>query len=171
MTVPELRYNQGELYNLAVARGTLSAEERYKINEHIVQTLAMLDRLPFPKHLRQVPEIAGGHHEKMDGTGYPRRLRRDEMSPLARMMAIADIFEALTAVDRPYKKGKMLSEAIAIMARMRDDQHIDAELFDLFLCAGVYLDYARQFMRPEQIDAVDVGAYLAAPVVGDLAPS
>ena len=171
MTVPELRYNQGELYNLAVARGTLSAEERYKINEHIVQTLAMLDRLPFPKHLRQVPEIAGGHHEKMDGTGYPRRLRRDEMSPLARMMAIADIFEALTAVDRPYKKGKMLSEAIAIMARMRDDQHIDAELFDLFLRAGVYLDYARQFMRPEQIDAVDVGAYLAAPVVGDLAPS
>jgi response regulator RpfG family c-di-GMP phosphodiesterase len=106
MPVPELLYNKGELYNLSVARGTLAEEERYKINEHIVQTLIMLSQLPFPKHLRNVPEIAAGHHEKMDGTGYPRRLTRDEMSPLARMMAIADIFEALTAVDRPYKKGK-----------------------------------------------------------------
>ena len=103
------------------ARGTLAEEERYKINEHIVQTLIMLSQLPFPKHLRQVPEIAAGHHEKMDGTGYPKRLRGEDMSQLARMMAVADIFEALTAVDRPYKKGKTLSEAIKIMAKMRDD--------------------------------------------------
>jgi HD-GYP domain-containing protein (c-di-GMP phosphodiesterase class II) len=160
MRVPELLYDKGELHNLSVGRGTLSEEERYKINEHIVQTIKMLSRLPFPKHLREVPEIAGGHHEKMDGTGYPRRLSRDEMSPLARMMAIADIFEALTATDRPYKKGKVLSEAIAIMARMTREQHIDSQLFDLFLRAGVYREYAERYLRPEQVDSVDVEAYL-----------
>jgi HD-GYP domain-containing protein (c-di-GMP phosphodiesterase class II) len=160
MKVPELLYNKGELYNLSVARGTLSEEERYKINEHIVQTLVMLSALPFPKHLRQVPEIAGGHHEKMDGTGYPRSLKKDDMSPVSRMMAIADIFEALTAMDRPYKKGKTLSEAIKIMAFMKKDQHLDPDLFDLFLRSGAYLDYARRFMPPEQIDAVDVSQFL-----------
>ena len=161
MDVPEVLYNKGELYNLGVARGTLSEEERYKINEHIVQTLIMLTQLPFPKHLRNVPEIAAGHHEKMDGTGYPRRLVRDEMSPVARMMAIADIFEALTAVDRPYKKGKTLSEAIKIMSFMKKDQHIDPELFDLFLRSGVYREYAERFMKPEQIDTVDIATYVS----------
>ena len=156
MAMPELLYNKGELYNLSVARGTLSAEERYKINEHIVQTLIMLSQLPFPKHLREVPEMASCHHEKMDGTGYPRRLVRDQMGPVARMMAIADIFEALTAIDRPYKKGKTLTESLTIMAAMRDAAHIDDELFDLFLRAGVWRDYAARFMRPEQIDAVDI---------------
>jgi hypothetical protein len=161
MRVPELLYNRGEIYNLSVRRGTLTDEERYKINEHIIQTLMMLAQLPFPKHLRQVPEIAGGHHEKMDGSGYPRGLRRDEMSPLARMMAIADIFEALTAIDRPYKTGKTLSAALAIMSRMQREQHIDGELFALFLRAGVHLEYARRFMQPEQIDRVDIDALLA----------
>jgi HD-GYP domain-containing protein (c-di-GMP phosphodiesterase class II)/HAMP domain-containing protein len=162
MKVPPLLYNRGELHNLAVERGTLSEEERYKINEHIVQTLVMLAQLPFPKHLRQVPEIAGGHHEKMDGSGYPRGLTREQMSPQARMLAIADIFEALTAVDRPYKKGKTLSQAIAIMADMKRKQHIDPDLFDLFLRAGIYREYAEKFMRPEQIDAVDIAPYLDA---------
>ena len=161
MDVPEALYNKGELYNLGVARGTLSEEERYKINEHIVQTLIMLSQLPFPKHLRNVPEIAAGHHEKMDGTGYPRRLVRNEMSPVARMMAITDIFEALTAVDRPYKKGKTLSEAIKIMSFMKKDQHIDPELFDLFLRSGVYREYAERFMKPEQIDTVDIATYVS----------
>jgi HD-GYP domain-containing protein (c-di-GMP phosphodiesterase class II) len=101
--VPELLYNRGELTNLCIDRGTLTEEDRFKINEHIVQTIRMLSELPFPRHLRAVPEIAGGHHEKMDGSGYPRGLTREQMSPMARMMAIADIFEALTAVDRPYK--------------------------------------------------------------------
>ena len=165
LDVPEALYDQGELHNLGVARGTLSDEERYKINEHIVQTLIMLTQLPFPKHLRNVPEIAAGHHEKMDGTGYPRRLVRDEMSPVARMMAIADIFEALTAVDRPYKKGKTLSEAIGIMSFMKKNQHIDPELFDLFLRSGVYRDYAERFMKPEQIDAVDISAYLGGQAI------
>ena len=166
MAVPEVLYNKGELYNLSVARGTLSEEERYKINEHIVQTLIMLEQLPFPKHLREVPEIAAGHHEKMDGTGYPRRLTRDKISPVARMMAIADIFEALTAVNRPYKKGKTLSEAIKIMSFMKKDQHIDPELFDLFLRSSVYRDYAERFMKPEQIDSVNIAAYLDKQAAG-----
>ena len=161
MKVPELLYSKGELYNLSVGRGTLSEEERYKINEHIVQTLIMLSALPFPKHLRQVPEIAGGHHEKMDGTGYPRRLKKEEMSPVARMMAIADIFEALTAIDRPYKKGKTLSEAIKIMSFMKKDQHLDADLFDLFLRSGAYREYGERFMKPEQIDEVDIAQYFS----------
>jgi HD-GYP domain-containing protein (c-di-GMP phosphodiesterase class II) len=160
MDVPELLYDRGELHNLTVARGTLTEEERYKINEHIIQTIIMLSALPFPRHLAAVPELAGGHHETMDGTGYPKRLTRDEMSPVARMLAIADIFEALTAIDRPYKRGKTLSETLAIMARMRDARHIDAELFELFLRAGVFRQYAERFMQPDQIDAVDIGRYL-----------
>ena len=160
VNVPQYLYNRGELYNLSVGRGTLAEEERYKINEHIIQTIIMLEKLPFPRHLRRVPEIAGGHHEKMDGSGYPKRLTREEMSVPARMMAIADIFEALTAVDRPYKKGKTLSEAIKIMGFMRKDQHIDADLFALFLRSGVYRDYAERYMPRELIDDVDITAYL-----------
>lgn len=157
---PDNLFNRGELYNLSIQRGTLTPEDRYKINEHIVQTIVMLNELPFPRHLRNVPEIAGGHHEKMDGTGYPKRLKRDDMSTVARMMAIADIFEALTAVDRPYKKGKTLTEALNIMSFMRKDAHIDPELFELFLKSGVYQTYAQKYLRPEQIDQVDIADYL-----------
>jgi len=160
--VPALKYNRGELYNLTVGRGTLTTEERFQINDHMAQTIIMLTRLPFPRHLRNVPEIAGGHHEKMDGSGYPRRLTRDQMSVPARMMAIADIFEALTAIDRPYKKGKTLSESLTIMARMRRESHIDGDLFELFVRSGVYLDYARRFLQPAQIDEVDADALLGA---------
>ena len=115
----------------------------------------MLNHLPFPHHLHNVAEIAGGHHEKMDGTGYPKQLKREQMSLPARMMAIADIFEALTAADRPYKKGKTLSEALGIMAMMCRDAHIDPELFGLFIEAEVYRHYAERFLEPQQIDAVD----------------
>ena len=160
LKVPELLYNRGELTNLCIDRGTLTEEDRFKINEHIVQTIRMLSELPFPRHLRAVPEIAGGHHEKMDGSGYPRGLTREQMSPMARMMAIADIFEALTAVDRPYKKGKRLSEAVGIMARMRDAGHIDPDLFALFLRSGVYRRYADRFMARACVDEVDVAAML-----------
>lgn len=159
---PELLYDRGELHNLSVTRGTLTPEDRYKINEHIVQTIRMLSTLPFPRHLRQVPELAGGHHEKMDGTGYPRRLTAQETSPVARMMAVADVFEALTAVDRPYKKGKTLSEALRIMDRMRREGHIDPQLFELFLRSGVYREYAQRFLRPEQLDEVDIERLLVA---------
>ncbi|MCP5426538.1 MAG: hypothetical protein H6970_15945 [Gammaproteobacteria bacterium] len=152
LAAPRYLYNKGEIYNLCIDRGTLTEEERYKINDHIVQTIVMLSQLPFPKHLRQVPEIAGGHHERMDGAGYPKRLTRDQMSLPARMMAIADIFEALTAVDRPYKKGKTLSEAIRIMNSMKRNGHVDPDLFDLFLSSEVYRRYGERFLRPDQID-------------------
>jgi HD-GYP domain-containing protein (c-di-GMP phosphodiesterase class II) len=160
LDVPQYKFNRGELHNLSIARGTLTAEERYIINHHIVQTILMLDRLPFPKHLRNVSEIAGGHHEKMDGTGYPKRLAREQMSLPARMMAIADIFEALTAVDRPYKKGKTLSEALNIMVGMCKGAHIDPQLFALFLRSGIHRRYAERFMKAEQIDEVDEQALL-----------
>jgi HD-GYP domain-containing protein (c-di-GMP phosphodiesterase class II)/HAMP domain-containing protein len=160
LDTPEHKYNKGELYNLSVARGTLAQEERFKINDHMVQTIVMLNQLPFPKHLRNVPAIAGGHHETMIGTGYPKKLRRDDMSLTARMMAIADIFEALTAADRPYKKAKTLSESVKIMSFMKKDQHIDPDLFELFLQSGVYRDYAEQFLDKSQIDEVDITAYL-----------
>ena len=161
LDVPAYKYNRGELYNLSVVRGTLTAEERYIINHHMVQTIRMLSHLPFPGHLGTVAEIAGGHHEKMDGTGYPKRLRREQMSLPARMMAIADIFEALTAADRPYKKAKTLSEALGIMACMCRDAHIDPELFGLFINAQIYLQYAKRFLDPRQIDAVDASSLLA----------
>jgi HD-GYP domain-containing protein (c-di-GMP phosphodiesterase class II) len=160
MKVPEHKFNQGEVYNLGIGRGTLTEEDRYKINDHIVQTIIMLEALPFPRHLRRVPEYAGGHHEKMDGTGYPRRLTKDQMSIPARIMAIADIFEALTAADRPYKAPKKLSESIKIMGFMMKDQHIDPDLFKLFLESGVYRQYAERFLKPEQIDEVDLAPYL-----------
>ena len=158
--VPEHKYNLGEVYNLSIARGTLTAEERFKINDHIVQTIVMLESLPFPKHLERVPEIAGGHHEKMDGTGYPKRLMGGTLSIPARIMAIADVFEALTAADRPYKPAKRLSESIRIMSFMVKDQHLDGEIFKLFLESGVYRNYADKHLDPEQIDEVAVSDYL-----------
>jgi hypothetical protein len=159
---PPHKANLGEVYNLSIRRGTLTDEERYHINDHIVQTIIMLEALPYPKNLRRVPEWAGGHHEKMDGTGYPRGLKREQMSVPARIMMIADIFEALTARDRPYKARKNLSECIDIMAHMSREHHIDPDLFELFLKSGVYRAYADIFLLPEQIDEVDVAHYLDA---------
>ncbi|MQX36650.1 HD family phosphohydrolase [Roseospira navarrensis] len=162
LLAPRHQFNLGELYNLSIRRGTLTEEERFKVNDHIVQTIIMLESLPLPPHLRRVPEYAGGHHEKMDGTGYPRGLKAGTMSIPARIMAIADVFEALTAADRPYKKPKTVSEALRIMSFMRNDNHIDPDLFDLFLRSGVWRDYAHRFLDPEQIDAVDIAAYQRA---------
>ena len=144
-----------EVENLCVRKGTLNEREREIINHHIVATIQMLESLPFPKHLARVPEYAGGHHEKMDGSGYPRGLKREEMSVQARIMAIADIFEALTASDRPYKPGKKLSECLEIMYRMKRDRHIDPDLFDIFIRERVYERYAREYLPPAQIDAID----------------
>lgn len=160
LDVPPLKMNRGEIYNLSIGRGTLTEEERFAINDHIMQTIIMLESLPLPAHLRKVPEIAGGHHEKMNGTGYPKRLKRDEMSPVARMMAIADVFEALTAADRPYKKAKKLSEAIKIMGFMKKDQHLDPDLLDLFLTDEVWKRYAEEFLDPSQIDEPDINAII-----------
>ena len=160
LDAPEFKYNLGEIYNLCIERGTLTEEERFKINDHIVQTIVMLQHLPFPKHLKRVPEYAGGHHEKMDGTGYPKKLVKDDMSIPARIMAIADIFEALTAADRPYKSPKKLSDSIKIMSFMKKDAHIDPDLFELFLKSGVYQEYADRFLDPSQIDDVDISQCL-----------
>lgn len=146
---------ENETYNLNIARGTLTSEERTIINNHIVVTINMLESLPYPKDLRRVPEYAGGHHERMDGKGYPRGLTREQMSVPARVMGIADIFEALTSRDRPYKKAKTLSESLNILGKMKLDNHIDPDLFDVFIREKVYLRYAQQFLEPEQIDEVD----------------
>jgi len=161
MTVPEEQYNLGELYNLCIRKGTLSSEDRFKINEHIIQTIIMLNKLEFPEYLANVPEFAGAHHETMIGTGYPRGLKKEEMSIPARILAIADIFEALTAADRPYKKPKTLNEALRIMSFMSKDQHIDSDLFDLFLKSGVHQEYADQYINSAQIDTVDIYQYLS----------
>jgi hypothetical protein len=144
-----------EIYNLTIQKGTLTPEERTVINNHIVATIKMLEALPFPKNLSHVPEFAGGHHEKMDGSGYPRGLTGRQMSLQARIMAIADIFEALTAKDRPYKEGKKLSEALRILGLMSEEHHIDPDLFALFIKERLYQQYAETHLSPEQIDAVD----------------
>jgi HD-GYP domain-containing protein (c-di-GMP phosphodiesterase class II) len=147
--------SEDEIKNLTIARGTLTTEERQTINHHIVATIKMLEALPWPTHLRNVPEYAGGHHERMDGKGYPRGLTREQMSIQARVMGIADIFEALTAKDRPYKRGKTLSESLKILGNFRQNGHVDPDLFDVFVRKKVYLRYAQQFLDREQIDEVD----------------
>jgi len=144
-----------EVKNLTIRAGTLTEEERKVINQHIVATIRMLEALPWPKHLTKVPEYAGGHHERMDGKGYPKGLKREQMSVQARCMGIADIFEALTAKDRPYKKGKTLSESLQILGRMKENHHVDPDLFDVFVRRKVYRRYADMFLDKEQIDEVD----------------
>ena len=144
-----------EVENLSISRGTLNGKEREIINNHVVVTIKMLEALPWPRHLRKVPEYAGGHHERVDGKGYPRGLRREQMSVQARIMGIADIFEALTAKDRPYKVGKTLTESLHILGRLKIDGHIDTDLFDVFVREKVYLEYAKQFLDPSQIDKVN----------------
>ena len=155
MDVPQYLYNYGEVYNLCIEKGTLTPEERYKINEHVIMSIKMLEEIPFPEHMKRVPEYAGTHHETLIGTGYPRKLTADELSIPARIMAIADIFEALTASDRPYKKAKTLSEALRIMSFMVKDKHIDADLFELFVKEKIYLQYGKNYLKKEQIDEID----------------
>ena len=160
MEEPEFAFNRGELYNLEIKRGTLTDEERYIINAHMVHTIKMLSTLPFPKNMRNIVEIAGSHHEKMEGGGYPRDLKAKDLSISARAMAIADIFEALTAADRPYKKMKTLSESLTIMKKMADEQHIDKCLFELFVVSGKPQEYARKYLLKEQLDEVNIDELL-----------
>ncbi|MYM90776.1 GAF domain-containing protein [Rugamonas sp. FT82W] len=144
-----------EVMNLTIKFGTLTESERKQINNHISMTIRMLEALPWPKHLKNVPEYAGGHHERVDGKGYPRGLTKDQMSVPARLMAIADIFEALTAKDRPYKKGKMLSESLRILGNFSLNGHIDPDLFDIFIRSKIYLQFAHKNMDEKQIDVID----------------
>ena len=158
--VPEELYNLGELYNLCINAGTLTYEERFKIQEHVQMTIKMLEHLPFPDYLKNVPLFAGAHHETLIGTGYPRQLTKEDMPIPSRIMAIVDVFEALTASDRPYKEPKTLSQSIKILSFMVKDQHLDGDLFRLFLESGVYMDYAKAYLKPEQIDDIDIKQYL-----------
>jgi HD-GYP domain-containing protein (c-di-GMP phosphodiesterase class II) len=158
--------SEDEVKNLTIRAGTLTHDERQIINRHIEVTIRMLEALPWPKHLINVPEFAGGHHERMDGKGYPRGLTRGQMSVQARCMGIADIFEALTAKDRPYKKGKTLTEALTILGKFKLNGHIDPDLFDVFMWEKIYEKYAAQFLDPDQIDQVDpatIPGYVAPP--------
>lgn len=160
MDVPEHLYNLGEIYNLSISRGTLTVEDRFKINEHMIGTIKMLESLPFPKELSRVPRYASTHHETLKGTGYPRKLTAEDLSIPERILVISDIFEALTAADRPYKKAKPISVAIDIMHKMALDEHIDIELFRLFLTSETHIRYAETYLKPEQIDSVDLSKYL-----------
>ncbi|MBY4676313.1 HD domain-containing phosphohydrolase [Marinobacterium arenosum] len=147
---------EDEIANLSIRRGTLTDDERNIMRDHILVTIDMLEALPYPKPLANVPEIAGNHHECMDGSGYPRGLTGQQMSLRARIMCIADIFEALTSPDRPYKKGMMLSQALTIIGRMVEENKLDRELFNLFVTSGAYLRYAEQHMAAKQIDQVEL---------------
>lgn len=167
MSAPEYIANLGELYNLSVSRGTLTAEDRYIINEHIIGTIKMLEQLPFPPELANVPRFASTHHETLIGTGYPRQLTADQLTIPERVLVIADIFEALTAADRPYKKAKPLSVSVNILHKFAIDQHIDIDLFELFLTSGTYLTYANKYMNSEQIDEVDITRYLRVSSVNN----
>ncbi|SON51775.1 HD domain-containing phosphohydrolase [Vibrio tapetis] len=161
MRAGKYKYDRGELYNLSTRAGTLTEEERYIINDHIVQTIEMLNKLPYPPHLSGVPIIAGGHHERVDGQGYPMGIKGDEFGLSPRVMAIADIFEALTSSDRPYKKAKTLEESIGILTHMATSGHIDPQLFLIFLTQDVYLDYANKFLPNHQIESFDKSTYMA----------
>ena len=152
----QLLLSDEESQNLQIGRGTLSVREREIINNHVSVTIKMLESLPYPKHLRRVPEYAGGHHEKIDGTGYPNRLRGEQMSLQARMVAIADVFEALTASDRPYKKAMPLSQSLRILGQMKVDGHIDPDLFDIFMHDKIYLTYAQEHLSEVQMDEVQL---------------
>jgi hypothetical protein len=158
--VPEHLYNLGELNNIVIKAGTLSVEERFKIQEHVIMTIKMLEQLNFPENLKNVPLYAGAHHETLIGTGYPRGLTKEQMPLPARIMAIADVFEALTASDRPYKEPKTLSASIKILSFMVKDKHLDEDLFKLFLSSGIYKEYAQLNLKPDQIDEVDIEQYL-----------
>jgi HD-GYP domain-containing protein (c-di-GMP phosphodiesterase class II) len=160
MDIPKYLYNRGELHNLLISRGTLTAEDRFKINEHMISTICMLEALPFPKDLARVPRMASSHHETLDGRGYPRKLTGEDLSIPERILAVADIFEALTAPDRPYKKGKTLSQTLNILSNMVKDNHVDKNVFDLLLTSGIYKQYANRFINKEQIDDVDINDYL-----------
>ena len=161
MEIPDHLGNLGELYNLSVSRGTLTREDRFRINEHMISTIKMLESLPFPKELKNVPRYASTHHETMRGSGYPRKLPGEQLSIPERILAVADIFEALTASDRPYKKAKPISEALDILHRMVIDNHVDKDCFELFLKSGVYLEYGKRFLQPNQVDEVELGKYFS----------
>ena len=151
-----------ELKNLSIRRGTITAEEKKIIDNHATVTYKMLSQLPFPKKMRRVADYAAGHHEKLDGTGYPLGLKDEEIPLQVRILTLADVFEAITAKDRPYKKGKRLSEAMSILKEMVKDRHLDADLFDLFIRERIYCDYAMKELDSRQVDRLDFDSLLCS---------
>lgn len=141
-----------EVHHLCIRKGTLTPEEFVIMRDHARVSNEMLDALPFPKHLKRVPSIAGGHHEKLNGKGYPQGLKENELTLEARILALADIFEALSASDRPYKEAKKMSEIMKIIGFMVKDGELDGDLVQFFYDQNIHLKYAKQCFRPEQID-------------------
>lgn len=141
-----------EVKNLSIRQGTLTEDERKRVGNHVNMSIRMLEGLPFPKKLRRVPLYAGLHHEKLDGSGYPKGLAANDIPLPGRIMAVADIFEALTASDRPYKRGKRLSEAMQILEQMVHDRKLDGDLCDLLVESGLVVEYARESLADWQID-------------------
>jgi hypothetical protein len=154
--------SEAELKNLSIPRGTITAEEKKIIDNHATVTYKMLSQLPFPRKMRHVADYAAGHHEKLDGTGYPLGLKDEQIPIQVRILTLADVFEAITAKDRPYKKGKKLSEVMSIMRGMVKDRHLDANLFDLFIRERIYLDYAVKELDPRQVDQLDFDLLLCS---------
>ena len=140
---------------LTISRGTLSEDDRIIMNRHVELTYELLDKLPYPKHLNKVPFYAGCHHEKINGKGYPNGYKGDELPLQARVIALADVFEGLTASDRPYKEGYKLSKAMNILKYMTLDNELDKDIFNLFIKQKVYLKYAEENINPSQIDKIN----------------
>lgn len=160
MKIPRYRFNRGEIHNLTVQSGVHTEEEQFVMNSHILDTIKFLEALPLTGYLKSVPEIAGGHHERLDGSGFPRKLQKEEMSIQARILCIAEIFEYLSSSENPYKKAKTLSSVIEDMDRMRKQNFIDGELFEIFLSSGVFMEYARQNLQAHQMDRVEISRYI-----------
>ena len=152
--------DENEIDFLSISRGTLSQNDRKIMEDHVVLTYDLLNKLPYPDHLKQVPFYAGCHHEKINGKGYPNGYAGDKLPLQARIIAIADVFEGLTAPDRPYKKGYKLSKALTILKYMVDDGEIDKDLFDLFITKKLYLKYANEMVDPNQIDSINETEFL-----------
>lgn len=127
-----------EVINLKIPRGSLNAAEIEEIRSHVVHTFRFLERIPWGSNFRRIPQIAGGHHERLNGTGYPNRLRAEEIPLQSKIMTVADIFDALTASDRPYKKAVPVERALAILDAEVNDHHIDGELVRVFVEARIW---------------------------------
>ena len=145
-----------ELENLSIIKGSLTDTERQKINDHAVMSIKMLEQIPFTRKLRQVPAIAGAHHERLDGTGYPLGLKDDEISLQARILALVDIFESLTADDRPYRAKPLSRELVLrILQEMVDGNHIDRDVHEVFQCENLFdqLEEIKEQMAQERARA------------------
>ncbi len=145
-----------EIENLVIRKGTLTDNERTVMNNHAAITYKMLSQMPFPKKLKNVPGYASSHHEFLSGEGYPRGLKGDEISLQTRILTLADVFEALTASDRPYRKGNTLSQALKILGFMVKDNQLDPDIYDLFVNEKIYMEYAKKELTPSQIDEIKI---------------